>query len=312
MVFFLYLWFLPLLATPSFGTAHCMNTLTTIRLPSKMPCVTLVVNTFNAPDALEKVLAGVNRQSVGPMEVLIADDGSGPATGELLDDWKSRLNFPLTHVWQPHEGFRRTHVLNQAILQAKGDYLVFLDGDCVPHAEFVADHVALAEPGHWVQARRCFVKERYVAQFDLERISVAGWVLRRRIEQGLKAFRTPWQRMRLDKSLRGVIGCNLGIWREDVMAVNGYDESFTGWGREDSDLAARLFHLGRVRKFVRGRAVVFHLNHPVASRAQLESNQARLDETLATKRVRAVRGLQERTVDLGDERTDRGDGRCSG
>jgi hypothetical protein len=89
----------------------------------------------------------------------------------------------------------------------------------------------------------------------------------------------------------------LGIWREDLIAVNGYDESFTGWGREDSDLAARLFHLGRKRKFVRGRAVVFHLNHPVASRAQLESNQARLEETLKIKRVRAVSGIAERMAE---------------
>ncbi len=271
-----------------------MSTSTTIQHPSKPPHVTLVVNTFNAPDALEKVLSGVNRQSLRPMEVLIADDGSGSATRQLLDGWKNRLNVPLQHVWQPHEGFRRTHVLNQAILKATGDYLVFLDGDCVPHTEFVADHAALAEPGHWVQARRCFVKEQHVPAFDLSRISVAGWVLGRRIEQGLKAFRTPWHSVRFDRELRGVIGCNLGIWREDLLAVNGYDESFTGWGREDSDLAARLFHLGRGRKFVRGRAVVFHLNHPVASRAQLESNQARLDETLASKRVRAVRGIEER------------------
>lgn len=255
-----------------------------------------MVNTFNAPEALEKVLSGVNRQSTVPLEVLVADDGSEAPTAKLIDAWKRRLTFPLSHIWQRHEGFRRTHVLNQAILKAAGDYLVFLDGDCVPHPEFVADHAALAEQGHWVQARRCFVKERHVPEFDLERISVAGWVLGRRIEQGLKAFRTPWHQVRYDQDLRGVIGCNLGIWKSDLVAVNGYDESFTGWGREDSDLAARLFHLGRRRKFVRGRAVVFHLNHPVASRAQLESNQARLDETLTTKRIRAVRGIQERVA----------------
>ena len=271
-----------------------MSTSTTIHLPSKPPRVTLVVSTFNAPEALEKVLAGVRRQSAAPLELLVADDGSGQSSIDLVNVWKTRLAIPLTHIWQTHEGFRKTHVLNRAIIQAKGDYLVFLDGDCVPHPEFVADHTALAEPGHWVQARRCFVKEQYVPKFDLSRVSVAGWVLGRRIEQGLKAFRTPWQSVRFDKDLRGVIGCNLGIWKDDLVAVNGYDESFTGWGREDSDLAARLFHLGRSRKFVRGRAVVFHLNHPVASRAQLESNQARLDETLATKRVRAVRGIQER------------------
>ncbi len=253
-----------------------------------------MVNTFNAPEALDKVLGAVGRQTGLPYEVLVADDGSGPETRAVLEKWEQRLPFALGHVWQENKGFRRTHVLNQAVLRARGDYIVFLDGDCVPHAEFVADHLALAEGGCWVQARRCFVKEPYVPEFDPAKISVAAWVAMGRIEQGLKAFRTPWKSVRKDEDLRGVIGCNLGIWREDLLAVNGYDESFTGWGREDSDLAARLFHLGRKRKFVRGRAVVFHLNHPVASRAQLESNQARLEETLKTRRVRAVLGIAER------------------
>ena len=259
--------------------------------------LTLVVNTFNAPEALDKVLGAVGQQAVQPFEVLVADDGSGPETRAVLEKWGTRLRCPLGHVWQENKGFRRTHVLNQAVVRARGDYLVFLDGDCVPHAEFVADHLALAEAGCWVQARRCFVKEPYVRDFDLANISVAGWVALGRIEQGLKGFRTPWESVRKDEDLRGVIGCNLGIWREDLIAVNGYDESFTGWGREDSDLAARLFHLGRKRKFVRGRAVVFHLNHPVASRAQLESNQARLEETLKIKRVRAVSGIAERMAE---------------
>lgn len=256
--------------------------------------LTLLVNTFNAPEALNKVLGAIRQQTALPFEILVADDGSGPETRTVLEKWRTRLPCELGHVWQENKGFRRTHVLNQAILRARGDYVVFLDGDCVPHAEFVGDHLALAEAGCWVQARRCFVKEPYVTDFTLDKISVAKWVVLGRIEQGLKAFRTPWKSVRRDKDLRGVIGCNLGIWKEDLIAVNGYDESFTGWGREDSDLAARLFHLGRKRKFVRGRAVVFHLNHPVASRAQLESNQARLEETLKTRRVRAVLGISER------------------
>ena len=253
-----------------------------------------MVNTFNAPEALSKVLEAIYLQSAAPFEILVADDGSGPETRAVLEKWKPQMRCELGHVWQVNQGFRRTHVLNQAVIRAKGDYLVFLDGDCVPHSEFVGDHLELAEAGCWVQARRCFVKEPYVPAFDLARISVAGWVGLGRIEQGLKAFRTPWKSVRKDEDLRGVIGCNLGIWREDLIAVNGYDESFTGWGREDSDLAARLYHLGRKRKFVRGRAVVFHLNHPVASRAQLESNQARLEETLRTRRVRALQGVAER------------------
>ncbi len=260
------------------------------------PAITLVVNTFEAPESLDKVLGGLQRQDLLPFEIIVADDGSGPATRDVVSRWGRRFSCPVTHVWQPHEGFRRTHVLNQSIIDGRGDYFVFLDGDCVPHPRFISDHAELAERGYWVQARRCFVREPYVSEFDLSNISVAGWVFRRRIEQGLKAFRTPWVRVIRGRDLRGVIGCNLGIWKEDLMAVNGYDETFTGWGREDSDLAARLFHLGRDRKFVRGRAIVFHLNHPAVSRAQLESNQARLDETLATKRIRALHGIDERSA----------------
>lgn len=162
-----------------------------------------------------------------------------------------------------------------------------------PHPRFIEDHLELAEPGAWVQARRCFVKERDVPHFLPGTTRVLAWVLTGKIQQGLKAFRTPWARIKRDQDLRGIIGCNLGIWREDLVAVNGYDESFTGWGREDSDLGARLFHLGRTRKFVRGRAIVFHLNHPPASRSQLETNQHRLDETLRLKRVRAISGLDQ-------------------
>ncbi len=271
-----------------------MSTSTIAQPQAQLPRLSLVINTFNAPRPLEKVLQAVLQQRVQPYEVLVADDGSGPETREVLESWKARLHCGLKHIWQPHEGFRRTHVLNKAVLQAAGDYLVFLDGDCVPHFEFVADHRDLAEEGCWVQARRCFVKEAHVPRFELGKISVASWVALGRIEQGLKAFRRPWASVRKDRDLRGIIGCNLGIWREDLLAVNGYDESFTGWGREDSDLGARLFHLGRDRKFVRGRAVVFHLNHPVVSRAQLESNQERLEETLRSKRVRALLGLAER------------------
>jgi glycosyltransferase involved in cell wall biosynthesis len=261
------------------------------RLRSEIPKITLVVNTFEAPETLEKVLLGIRFQTVVPHQTIVADDGSGPATAQLLEAWRPKLAGGLLHVWQPHEGFRRARILNEAIARATGEYVVFLDGDCPPHDRFIEDHGQLAEPGMWVQARRCFVKEPHVSDFVPGRTNIGAWALSGKLEQAIKAFRTPWVWIRRDRDLRGIIGCNLGIWREDLKAINGYDESFTGWGREDSDLGARLYHLGRTRKFVRGRAIVFHLNHPPASRSQLESNEHRLAETLRVKRVRAVDGL---------------------
>ena len=125
--------------------------------------LSLLISTYNRPEALAKSLAGVTLQSRAPAEVLIADDGSKQPTRDLVLAWARSQSFPVKHVWHEDDGFRKTVILNQAVLAAGGDYLVFTDGDCVPHPKFVADHAALAEKGFWVQGRRCFVGERFVA-----------------------------------------------------------------------------------------------------------------------------------------------------
>src|SRR5689334_12242567 len=112
--------------------------------------VSLIISTYNRPDALAKVLAGIELQTHSPGEILIADDGSADPTRNLIEKWRNELRVPVTHIWHPHEGFRKTIILNQAIRAAQGDYIVFLDGDCVPHARFIADHENLAEKNFWV------------------------------------------------------------------------------------------------------------------------------------------------------------------
>jgi hypothetical protein len=168
---------------------------------------------------------------------------------------------------------------------------VFLDGDCVPQRRFIADHERLAEQGFWVQGRRCFVKEEFVPEFEADRTSVWRWLLGGRITGGFKALRLPAPIVRRSAEQRGIIGCNMGFWKNDLFAVNGFDESFVGWGGEDSDLGSRLYHLGRLRKFVYGRAIVYHLNHPPVSRDKFRENSARLQETLRSRRIRCEQGL---------------------
>jgi glycosyltransferase involved in cell wall biosynthesis len=254
--------------------------------------ISLIVSTYNRPDTLAKVLEGVARQSVKPHEILVADDGSGTPTRTLVESWIQSGRFPLRHVWHPDDGFRKTIILNQAVAVASGDYLVFTDGDCVPHARFVEDHAALAEPGFWVQGRRCFVTERWVSAFDPASTPILRWMLSGRITGGTKGLRLPMPWIRRDTAQRGIIGCNLAAWRDDVVSINGFDEAYSGWGiGEDSDLGTRLYHLGRRRKFVYGRAIVYHLNHPAAPRDHVDDSLARLDETLRTGRIRCVRGL---------------------
>lgn len=256
------------------------------------PSLTVVVSAYNQTDVLAKTLRGYELQTQPPDELLIADDGSGPATRHLIEAWMARAPFPTRHVWHPDDGFRKTVILNEALAGVGTDYVVFTDADCVPHPRFVADHRALAERGFWVQGRRCFVRERYVADFHPERMRLASWILRRRIRRAAKGVRLPRPIVFRDMKQRGIIGCNLACWTADAVAVNGFDEAYSGWGiGEDSDFGSRLYHLGIPRKFVYGHAITFHLDHPMAPKTHLEESHARLAETIRSGKVRCAEGL---------------------
>ena len=256
--------------------------------------ISLIVSTYDRPEALTKVFAGLRRQTVLPGEIIVADDGSNDATRRLIAEWQRLLDLPVHHVWHEDLGFRKTTILNRATAAASGQYVVFLDGDCVPHERFIDDHAALAEPGFWVQGRRCFIKENWAAAFEPGKTGAWWWLLTGRLTGGFKAFRFPRLIERRNTTRRGIIGCNMGFWRDDLLAVNGLDEEYTGWGiGEDSDLGVRLYHLGRPRKLVYGRAVVYHLNHPPLGREHLPVSLARFRHTLQSGVVRCERGLDQ-------------------
>jgi glycosyltransferase involved in cell wall biosynthesis len=253
--------------------------------------ISLIISTYESPAALEKVLNGLPGQTQRPHEILIADDGSGPVTRALIEKWQPQLG--LRHIWHEDDGFRKTIILNHAVAATTGDYVVLLDGDCVPHREFIRDHVELAEKNFWVQGRRCFVQEKWAPEFAIGQTSIAQWCLQGRITGVGKAFRLPFAVVKKNREHRGIIGCNMGIWRDDLVAINGFDEDFLGWGGEDSDLGARLYHLGRVRKFVYGRAVIYHLNHSLAARASASGWQDKLTQTLASGKIVCEHGLKK-------------------
>lgn len=254
--------------------------------------ISLIIATYNQRDSLEKVLEGVSLQTAWPAEIHLADDGSTETTRELIDAWREKARVPVHHHWHPDNGFLKTTILNCAVAAASGDYLVFLDGDCVPHPRFVADHRALAERGCWVQGRRCFVREPFVAGFVPGKTSLWAWCVRGRIGRPLKSIRLPLPIIRRDQGHRGILGCNMAHWRDDLVAVNGFDEAYNGRGMgADSDLGCRLYNLGRRRKFVYGRALVYHLDHPIMPRPHFAANRARLDEVIRLRKTRCDSGL---------------------
>ncbi len=259
------------------------------------PSLALIINTFNQPDYLARVLAAVSHQASPPAEVLLADDGSGPETKEVFARWAAGQTLPAQHIWQPNKGFRRSRILNQAIAATLSDYVVFLDGDTLPHPQFVADHQALALYGAFVQGHRALVGQQAAAWFGRQSLAAdrrRAW--REGQLQGWKnAWRWPLPWLVYQKGLRGIRGCNLAIWRADLVRVNGYNEDFTGWGREDSELAVRLLNSGVRRRDLRGRALCYHLWHPPASRAQLTGNNLLLEQALKTAAQRCELGLNQ-------------------
>lgn len=256
--------------------------------------VSLIISTYEAPLALGKVLGGVTHQTRQPDEVFIADDGSGPETRELINEWRTETGLKVEHVWHPHDGFRKVILLNRAVAAATGGYLVFTDGDCVPHRRYLEDHVHLAESGYWVQGRRCYVKQQYVQAFEPGITTVWQWMLTGRMTGITKGLRLPVPFILRNQRQRGIIGCNMAFWRDDVVEVNGFDEDYLGRGiGPDSDLGTRVYNLGRRRKFVYGRAITYHLDHPVMPRDNLQAKRRWLEETIRSGRTRCQNGVEK-------------------
>jgi hypothetical protein len=255
--------------------------------------ISLIISTYDRVDSLARTLRGVRLQTTPPAEIIIADDGSGPLTRQLLETWQKEATAPLRHFRQEDEGFRKTMILNQCIAAAKGRYIVLLDGDCVPHRKFIADHADMAEAGFWVQGRRCYVRQSKVKFFAIDSTPILQWMAQGKISGWGKGLRLPFPIVRRNTEREGILGCNMAFWKEDALAINGFDEEYTGWGHEDADFGVRLYHLGRPRKFIYGRAIIFHLNHSWIDRQKAEASRLRLDETIQSKKVRCERGIHQ-------------------
>ena len=264
--------------------------------------VSVIVTTYNREDALDKVLSALSRQTDRGFEIVVADDGSGPATGALVEDWRSRIGVQLGHVWQADRGFRAAEIRNRAVLACGGDYCVFLDGDCVVRSDFIAAHRRLAEPGWFVTGNRVLLAPDLTSAvlrdgLQPETWSPAEWARQRmcggvnRLSAMLRLPLGPLRKLG-SAQWRGARSCNLAVWRCDLDRVDGFDASFCGWGREDSDLLIRLLHSGVRRKDGRFATGVIHLWHPEAGRAQLAANDARLGVVIHGNRTRAERGFQ--------------------
>jgi glycosyltransferase involved in cell wall biosynthesis len=255
--------------------------------------ISVVVTTYNRPDALVRVLEGLSGQTRPADEIQIADDGSGMETARLIQGWQALASCPIHHVWHQDQGFRAAAIRNRAVRRSSGDYLIFLDGDCIPHPRFVADHEALAYPGCYYQGKRVLIGQRITPVFSYSMIHRQVWrfVLSRDLGNAHHLLHLPFWPVWKDRDLTGTRSCNLGVFRTDLTAVNGFNQDFEGWGREDSELAARLLAYGLTRRQHPFRAICFHLWHPQQDRRKLSVNNDLLQQTIKSKRFRCDHGL---------------------
>lgn len=263
------------------------------RVPSS-----LIITTYDWPAALDLVLESALRQRVAPGEVLVADDGSDERTATVVRGFADRFRargVAVHHVWHPDRGFRAAEIRNRALATARGDYILLIDGDCILHPSFTDSHLAFARAGAFVQGTRVLLSETRSAS-ALSRRQTTFHAFQTGISNRVNAVSASWLSCVVPSSrdpLTGVRSCNMGFWRADAVRVNGFDERFVGWGREDSDFVARLTCAGVRRRKLKFGGIVYHLWHPERPRDALRVNDELLERARQSGATRATDGMDK-------------------
>jgi len=265
-----------------------------------LPSCSLIVSTYNRPDALRLSVESIFRQVHAPDEIIIADDGSGKETGDLIQQLTKASKVPIVHVWQEDEGYQLARIRNRAFAAAKYDYVIQIDGDLLLDEHFVYDHLKIARPGTFFSGSRTMIDEQLTGEVLKGEVSTEKVPLEKEhLLKKANAVRSPllskltYLYQRHDNNYKCVIGCNMAFWKKDLVAVNGYDESFKGWGKEDNDLAVRLQNSGVKLRFIKFGAITYHLHHRVADLSAVPSNEEKLNETIREKRTFVKEGMNK-------------------
>lgn len=246
----------------------------------------LIISTYNRPEALALCLQSVLRQSVLPTEIIIADDGSGEATKKLVEEFQQNAPVPIVHVWQEDGGYQLSKIRNKAFAAAQGDYLIQTDGDLIFHKDFIKDHLSFAQKGSFISGARTNIDETTTHQFIQQQQAPQLNYFSKGLEKRYNAFRNKLLRdintglQSSPKNLYYVLGCNMAFFKNDLEKVNGYNEAFTGWGKEDNDIAARLINSGVKLRMLKFSGVVFHLWHKEADKNKVSTNETLFQESL--------------------------------
>lgn len=270
------------------------------------PEATIIIAFYNNFRFLELVIAGLERQSMTNFEVIIADDGSNKGVVNKVDNLIKNSPLEIIHVWHEDQGWRKNIILNKAIIKSRGDYLIFLDGDCIPHGKFVADHLANKQKALVISGRRTDLSPAMTRSISRRKISRAyleksGFVLHflhvvfgkgRKFKNAIHVPSTRIRNLLPHKKQTGILGSNFSAYKEDILAVNGFDERYLQPGvGEDSDLGYRMVCNGNKTLVLKNLCIQYHLFHQKKPRGK--ENMVIFEETKRLKRARTPFGINQ-------------------
>jgi len=270
-----------------------------------LPKVSLIVSFYNKIDIFKLVLAGLERQSFKEFEVIIADDGSKVEVVNELRQIISSSKLNIIHLWHEDLGWRKNIALNNAIIKSKADYLVFIDGDCIPHKHFIKEHYLARQQNVMLAGRRVYLSERvsrilkpaYVKHGFLENLFVPLMIIDRLLGKGSYIeyalyIRSKWLRKKINNKDRGILGSNFSIHKQDILAINGFDERYTSpYLGEDTDLEYRLRLNGIKVKTLKFLAIQYHFYHERL--VNTKQNESIFEDTLKNKYVYTPYGIKK-------------------
>lgn len=242
----------------------------------------LIISFYKKIDYLKLLLVALEKQTFKDFEVIIADDGSDVTVVQEIQRISRNTPFSVTHVWQEKLGFRKNKILNTAIKTSVSDYLIFIDGDCIPHSEFIKEHINFRKKGICLTGRRVNLSRAITGKLTPEKIK-SGYlenIISSLIADSIfgnsshaeKGFyiKSNFLRNFVNKKKRGLLGCNFSIYKEDILKVNGFDERYEAPSiGEDSDVQYRLELTGVEIKSLNNIAVQYHLYHELQPRLQI-------------------------------------------
>ncbi len=268
--------------------------------------ISVILSTYNSPEWLKKVLWGYKEQTYLDFEIVIADDGSKPDTKDLIDSFQGQFMNPITHVWHKDEGFRKTIIMNKAILEAKSEYLLFSDGDCIPRNDFVETHIKFREIGYFLSGGYYKLPmniSQIINQDDIRtgKCFDIKWLRSQGLPLSYKNLKFVAKDWKLETFLNKTTttkpswnGHGASGWKSDLIKVNGFDERME-WGGEDREMGERLWNLGIKSKQIRYSAICIHLDHSrgYVRQEALDKNMKIWKETKVVKKVRTEFGIEK-------------------